>query len=259
MDEPLRKRDVFCKCLTSFVIKCFLICTTAICVVGGLVIIIGSIWLMTDSSAAEDVEDQEGIQGIRNGAAVFLCGGIAVFLINGTGCLGAILKNPKLPLAFIILVGFILVIPEIILIIWFIVNQGQVVALTDEVVSRNIQGFIIYNRTDSRIFMTNIQKTLKCCGFQGISDYMTDPQRDTCKKPRPQTGYYITGCKHSLAKMFRENLAIIGSIEILHLIISIFAMIAAWKLRKQILKVASKVTDDVTLEAMTPREKSSDH
>ncbi|XP_064632904.1 23 kDa integral membrane protein-like [Lineus longissimus] len=222
------------KCVSLCVWKTLLMFVTLLSTVVGLVVCAASIWVMADDSFAEEVQTEENINGIRTGAVVLLMGGFVVILINAGGLGGTFFRRPKLLIAYFIMVLILLVLPELALILWCLIRREEVVQLIDKVINRNLGDFVRDNETHARTFMVNVQSTLHCCGAQGIGDYEEDHQRDTCLKE--DKTLYITGCKEAIKKMFKENIFIVGGVEIFHLLILIICMVAAYKVWRQILK-----------------------
>ncbi|XP_075227636.1 tetraspanin 96F [Lycorma delicatula] len=134
----------------------------------GLVIIVLSLWMMTNTSYFSMTQDESNYY---SGLYLFLTIGILMFVVGLLGCFGTIKKSQCLLVLFFCFLLVILV-AEISAAAWAYSNSDDL----EKLVKQNVEETVLkeYGNITSRTETFDvIQRELNCCGAKGPTDWLS--------------------------------------------------------------------------------------
>jgi len=145
--------------------------------------------------------------------------GSLLILTGFLGCCGAWQENSCL-LAMFFSIILILFVAELACGIAILVNKTQFQTKLFKAIADSVGK---YNNPDepqdAKDAINNMQKEFKCCGCNGIQDYLGPPGSTECAT------YPTTGCCEKIWSQAESQLAIVGGVSIGILVIELLAMI----------------------------------
>ena len=153
--------------------------------------------------------------------------GAILFVIGILGCHGVSAENHCMITTFVALLAIIF--------IFEIAAGGLALIFKKNVEEALLRDFNSYQEEeDARRFYDWLQTELKCCGYNGPSDWIKD-RPVSCKT-------YGEGCKYKFGKLTQEKLLLVGGIGIGFAFLQLLSIVFALSLLKEI-KAQKKYKD----------------